>query len=293
MVRARIASLALLLSLTACGVRPVNPAATTPAHRTGLLIIAHGATPAWNDAVRATAAEVRWQGPVETAFLMGPEAVTSGWDAAVARLESAGVSGIVVVPLMVSSAGSHFRQVQHYAGLRVAMPSDLGDHAHAMRAPTVPARVTAALDASPEMVAIVADRWRGLPDAECTRPVLVLGHGPNDSADALVWTDQLRTIGAGLVTAGLHGELRTAMLRDDAPAPVRAAAVAAMRDTITALAARRRDSVVVLAVVIAASSAVTDVRIPADLAGLPVRYVTAPMAPSALLARWIERVATR
>jgi sirohydrochlorin ferrochelatase len=289
MTRASAASLAFLVSIAACGPRP--GALPAPARRTGLLLVAHGATTDWNGAVRATAAQVHWNGPVQTAFLMGPEAGMDGWDSAAARLEAAGVTDVIVVPIMVSSAGSHFRQVQHYAGMTMAMPAELGEHAHEMRALPVPARVAPALDAAPEMLGVVADRWRALSAADRARPLVVLGHGPNDSADALVWTAQLRRIGAGLVTAGLRGEMRTAMLRDDAPASVRAASIAAMRDSVMTLAARSRDSVVVLTVVIAPGSAVTDVRVPADLEGLPVRYVIAAMAPSSGLARWIERVA--
>ena len=86
------------------------------------------------------------------------------------------------------------------------------------------------------------------------------------------------------------GAATTALLRDDAPASVRAAAVRAMRDTISALAARASDSVSVLPVLISNGSLST-VKIPADIAGLPVRYRAVGLAPSSALARWIERCA--
>ncbi|HWA15968.1 MAG TPA: hypothetical protein VG817_06035, partial [Gemmatimonadales bacterium] len=69
----------------------------------------------------------------------------------------------------------------------------------------------------------------------------------------------------------------------------RAAAVSAMRDTITALAQRTQDSVVVLPVLIS-SGPLLDTTVPGDLKALPVRYVRLPLAPLPVLARWIERM---
>ena len=66
-----------------------------------------------------------------TAFLMGPEAASAGWSAGIADLESRGATEIVVVPLMVSSAGAHYRQVRYYAGEIAELPTALrahGDH---------------------------------------------------------------------------------------------------------------------------------------------------------------------
>ena len=81
-----------------------------------------------------------------------------------------------------------------------------------------------------------------------------------------------------------------ALLRDDAPPEVRKAAVAAMRDTVLAMAERAADSVVAMPVMISSGS-ITRVKIPADLDGLPIRYRAEPLAPRVELARWIERSA--
>ena len=98
--------------------------------QTGLLVVAHGSDSTWNGAVRATVSQVTWQGPVATAFLMGPEAESAGWDAAVRLLVSGGATRIVVVPLLVSSHGAHYRQIQHYAGVLPVMPGALASHDH-------------------------------------------------------------------------------------------------------------------------------------------------------------------
>jgi sirohydrochlorin cobaltochelatase len=277
----RLAALAAVLAVPA-----------TARAQTGLLVVAHGANAEWNDGVRATVAQVSWsRGPVATAFLMGPEADAHGWDSAVTRLVRSGASDIVVVPLMVSSHGSHYRQVLHYAGALDELPEELGSHAHHAMAPPVPMRVTAALDHSPELGMALGARWAELDSTDRRRAVLLVAHGPNGDADAALWMSALASVGAELDRAGLRQDFRIGLLRDDAPAPVRAGAVAAMRDTLLALAQRTSDSVVVLPVMIATSS-ITRVRIPTDLAGLPMRYARVALTPHPAIARWIERLAS-
>ncbi|HRP08795.1 MAG TPA: CbiX/SirB N-terminal domain-containing protein, partial [Gemmatimonadales bacterium] len=130
------------------------------AQRQALLVVAHGADSGWNNRVRAVVCAVEWhRGPVELAFLMGPEAVVTSWDSAIDRISAAGVDSLVVVPLMVSSHGAHTRQIEYYAGLLSELPSELAAHHHGggPRRPQVPVRVTAALDAAPELGQILLD----------------------------------------------------------------------------------------------------------------------------------------
>ncbi len=261
--------------------------------QTGLLVVAHGADSAWNGAVRATAAEVRWSGgPVRVAFLMGPEARSAGWEVAMRDLVAAGARRVAIVPLMVSSHGSHYGQVQHYAGLLPDLPPGLAahDHREMPAPPPVPVVVAPALDVAPELGAVLADRWLALDTADRRRAVILVAHGPESDEEAERWTVALTSVGARLRTAGLERDYRVGLLRDDAPPPVRAAAIQELRDTILALNARTGDSVVAIPVLIATSSVSTR-RIPADIAGLPVRYASTPLAPHPAIARWIERVA--
>lgn len=257
----------------------------------GLLVVAHGANAEWNGRVRETVAQVAWtRGPVEIAFLMGAEKETAGWDSAVARLAARGVERIVVVPLMVSSHGSHYRQIRFYAGELAELPAEIAHHDHGTHAaPPVPMRVTAALDDAPELAAALATRWRELDAADRDRPLLLVAHGPNDPADAERWVEDITAVSEGL-RRGTSGDLHVALLRDDAPPEVRKAAVAAMRDSVLAMSARAADSVVAMPVMISAGS-ITRVKIPADLDGLPIRYRAEPLAPLPELARWIERMA--
>jgi sirohydrochlorin ferrochelatase len=265
--------------------------ATNAAAQTGMLVVAHGAGPEWNGPVRETMASVSWpHGPVEVAFLMGAEATTSGWDSAAARLARAGVRDIVVVPLMVSSYGEHVTQIRYLAGEIHELPASLAAHNHHGHGVlSAPARVTPALDDAPELGEALATRWVALSDADRRRPVLLVAHGPSADSLAAHWITNLTTVSAALTRAGAT-TVRIGLLRDDAAAPVRAAAVAAMRDSVLALAARSGDSVVALPVMIS-SGAITAVSIPRDLLDLPVRYSALPLAPLPSLARWIERVA--
>jgi len=280
---------ALLLALT-CSCTPLVAAVA----QTGLLVVAHGAGAEWNARVRETVAQVEWRnGPVALAFLMGPEAATAGWEAGLSGLVEAGAKEIVAVPLMVSTHGSHVRQIEYYAGLRAALPAELtehGSHGSPRARPTVPIRVTSALDAAPELGVALAERWQGLEPRDRERPVVLVAHGPSEDEEARAWVRNLASAASILPLAGLKQPVEVALLRDDAAAPIRAAAVADMRRRITALSAETGDSVVVLPVLIS-SGPIIEVTIPADLKGMPVRYSRVPLAPLAPLARWIERIA--
>ena len=262
------------------------------AAQTGLLVVAHGAGIEWNARVRQTVSQVHWsRGPVVLAFLMGEEAQRAGWDAAVDTLLARGARAIIVVPFMVSSYGGHYRQIEYYAGVR-STPEGHEHDAPSLRhrPPPVPTRVTPAIDAAPELGAAIAAHWEALAAADRGRPALLVAHGPSDSADAERWIANIRqAVTAPLRGAGLRWDPRIRLLQDDAPPPVRAAAVAAMRDTIRTLAAAAGDSIVVLPVLVSTGD-IDRVKIPRDLEGLPVRYLPASLAPRPELARWIERV---
>ena len=261
------------------------------AQRTGLLVVAHGADSGWNARVREVVAAVRWDGPVELAFLMGAEAESASWNGAVTRLDAAGIDSLVVVPLMVSSHGAHTRQIRHYAGELAELPSVLAGHDHGPTLrPRAATRVTAALDASPELGQILLARWRERPSSDHARSVVLVAHGPTGDQDAARWEAAILSANAPLAAALKNRVLRVGLLRDDAPPPERARAVAAIRDSIVAIAARDADSVLVMTVLIS-SGGINRVTVPRDLADTPMRYAGVVLAPHLALARWIERMA--
>lgn len=272
--------------LSLCAVLLSAPAARAQ-EKTGLLLVAHGANATWNARVRATVAQVKWDGPVAVAFLMGAEADSAGWDAGIGELVRRGAGRIVAVALMVSSHGAHYRQIRYLAGELSEWPADLG-HAHGPRSdPAVTVRVTSALDGAPELGLVLRDRWRDLSPADRRRPLLLVAHGPSTDAEAALWIRDLERAAEEL---GADTEVRIGLLRDDAAPPVRATAIALLHETVTRMAGTANDSVAVLPVLIS-SGRIDGATIPKDLSGLPVRYTAVSLAPHPALARWIERVA--
>jgi sirohydrochlorin ferrochelatase len=259
--------------------------------QTGLLVVAHGAGPEWNARVRETVSQVAWtKGPVATAFLMGPENQTAGWDSATARLVREGAREVVVVPFMVSSFGSHYRQIRFYAGELSELPPELAAHDHGTSGTAgLSMRVTPALDDAPELGAVLLDRWRGLEAVDRRRPLMLVAHGPTTDAEARRWVAHLEETTSAIASEG-RIPVEIGLLRDDAPPPLRAAAIAKIHSQVRALLTSPADSVTVMPVLIS-TGRIDRVTIPKDLAGLPVRYAPMVLAPHAALAQWIERVA--
>ena len=259
--------------------------------QTGLLVVAHGAGPEWNARVRETVAQVAWpRGPVVTAFLMGPENQTAGWDSATARLVREGAREVVVVPFMVSSFGSHYRQIRFYAGEVSELPPELAAHDHGTSGTAgLSMRVTPALDDAPELGAVLLDRWRGLEAVDRRRPLMLVAHGPTTDAEARRWVAHLQETTSAIASEG-RIPVEIGLLRDDAPPPLRATAIAKIHSQVRALLTSPADSVTVMPVLIS-TGRIDRVTIPKDLAGLPVRYAPMVLAPHAALAQWIERVA--
>lgn len=280
--RARLLAAALLL------VAPVGVPAQS--EHTGTIVVAHGGGEEWNARVMELARGVATGGPVELAFLMGPAAATHRFQDAVARLARQGVGAIVVVPLLVSSHSGHFDQIRYLAGELDTLSAPMMHHLHAAGIGRgqvdVPLRVAPALDASPQLAAVLADRAHALADDPARQAVLLIGHGPNSSEDLAAWMARLRDI-AGLVRERGFQDVRVALIQDDAPADVRAEAVRRARDIIELQAAATARAVVVVPVLIS-KGALGDVRIPHDLAGLPIVYSGEPLLPHGELARWVE-----
>ena len=252
--------------------------------------MAHGAGRAWNDGVKDVVAQVKWTaGPVATAFLMGPEADSGGWDSALVKLIRQDARRIVVVPLLISSHGGHYRDILRSAGALIETAGDTARHGHGAQRPAVPTVVTGALDDAPELGQALAERWRQLGAADRRRPVVLVAHGPTSDEEAALWLRNLEAAGDSIRRDG-QVPVAAGLLRDDAPPAVRAAAIQDIHRAIARLAMEASDSVTVLPVLISTGH-IDQVAIPTDLVGLPIRYTALPLAPLPALARWIERVA--
>ena len=85
------------------GLAATSVGAQTPPAPTGVLLMAHGGAPSWNERVLAVAEEADGTQPTEVAFGMASRA---SLQAALDRLVARGVKDVVAVPLFVSSHSS-------------------------------------------------------------------------------------------------------------------------------------------------------------------------------------------
>jgi sirohydrochlorin ferrochelatase len=257
----------------------------------GTIVVAHGGGPEWNAPVVELAKTVKTGGPVEVSFLMGAGAATNRFQDAVARLEKAGVSEIVVVPLLVSSHSGHYDQIRWLAGDSVSLSETMHHHLHMAgidRPKTsLRIRVSRAIDDSPDVARVIAERAMALTSSPKERAVLIVGHGPNSAEDNAGWMGNLRPVADSVKRWGGFADVKVGLVRDDAPPPVRAEAVRHVRDLIELQARLTGKDVIVVPMLISKGSVSRD-KIPADLAGLPHVYGKETLVPHPAIARWVE-----
>jgi sirohydrochlorin ferrochelatase len=261
------------------------------AARRGTLVVAHGAGADWNAQVEAVVREVRTGGPVEISYLMGPAAATHRFQDRVLALIERGAREIVVVPLLMSSHSGHYEQLRYLAGDVDTLSAGMLHHLHmsGITRPDVdvPVRLANAIDGAPELLPVLIDRARALSTSTAEEAVLLIGHGPNSAEDHARWMAPLRVLADSLRARGGFRDVKVGLLRDDAPPQVRAEAVHAIRDVI-ALQHQVTGRPVLVVPLLISSGQLTEVKIPADLDGLPIRYTGEALLPHSGLARWIE-----
>lgn len=295
----RVTRVPLFLTFLALASLPGPVKAQDVSPTVGVVLVAHGASVGWNARVDSLAAAVKRRGvvrgPIATAYLMGPEAAKRPFQRVVDSLARLGASRIVVVPVFASSKSGHADQVRWLAGAIDSLGDVMQHHLHhaGIERPTtrVPMHVTPALDGSPEVATVLVDRVRALVPDPRGRAVLILGHGPETAEDYADWMRALRPVADTLrARLGLASSV-VELVRDDAPAPVRAEAVARARELVALQHAATRADVAVVPLLISAGD-VSNRKLPADLAGLPVIYDAAPLLPHPALVAWVERRVT-
>jgi sirohydrochlorin ferrochelatase len=262
----------------------------------GVLILAHGADAAWNAPVESLAVHVKRagavRGPVGVAFLMGQGAPTHRFQDQVAALRKQGAQRVVLVPLLVSSYSGHFDQLRYLAGTLDTLGAEMAHHLHMgglERVTTTPMIVAPGLDDSPELARILAERARDLAPVDREhRALFLMGHGPNDAEQYAKWMKNLRVVADSVRAATGFASVAVELVRDDAPAGVRAEAVHRSREIISLQHAATKHDVVVVPILVSAGD-ISRRKLPADLAGLPIVYSGAPLLPSDQLVQWVER----
>ena len=242
-------------SLLACVVMLAGgPAWAQTPDKPGILLLAHGGSPAWNAEVEALAAKVDATMPVETAFGM---ATRTTMQAAVDRLVARGVTRISAVPLFVSSHSSVITSTAYLLGARKEAPADLaifakmshggsgGGHGVAgmivvaAADPTspvtspVPIRMSPALGPHPIVSDILVSRAKEVSRDPAKESVILVAHGPVPDDDNRRWLEDLAVHAGRIRQAVPFASVDGLTVRDDAPAPIREAASADLRALVT------------------------------------------------------------
>jgi sirohydrochlorin ferrochelatase len=228
---------------------------------------------------------------VEVSFLMGPGARTHRFQDAALRLAEKGVREIVVVPLLVSSHSGHYEQIRYLAGQTDSLDAQMHHHLHMSgierAAVKVPLRVARAIDDSPEVARVLAERAVALATAPAEQALFLVGHGSNSAEDHAEWMRNLRPIADSVRAAAGFRDVKVGLVRDDAPAPVREEAVKSVREVIELQHLATGKPVVVVPVLLSTGQ-VSREKLPRDLAGLPIVYRGDALLPHPGLARWVE-----
>lgn len=218
---------------------------------TGVLLLAHGGQPEWNERVVSVATRVDQQYPTEIAFGMASRASIQS---AVDRLAQRGVTSIVAVPLFVSSHSSVITSTEYLLGLRPVAPADLKLFAkmnHASHGATagaaadpapadpaspvssrLPIRMTPALNAHPLVGQVVVDRARSISKSPGDEAVILVAHGPVPEDDNRRWLDDMATVAAQVRTAVPFASVDYLTVRDDAGAAIKEAATRELRSKL-------------------------------------------------------------
>lgn len=254
--------------------------ASAPSQPVGVLVIAHGAGPTWNAPVISAVDLVRRTIPAAVGFLMGQG---SSPQQAYDDLVRQGVSRIVVIPLLISSHSAHAEQIRFLAGLRPDYPHAEHMDLVPVRGPVPIATVTNAMDDDPLIATILADRARALSRDPTSETLVLVAHGPNDEDEAAQWLAAMATLAGDVRRTTPFRRIDTRLLRDDAPKPVKARALAELRETV---AEQERSGRVVVVPLLLSPGAVAD-EIPSTLAGLDFAWDGRTLLPDDRVAQWI------
>jgi sirohydrochlorin ferrochelatase len=296
-----------LLALSLFLAAPLSP--QTP-EKPGILLLAHGGSPAWNAQVDALAAKVEGSMPVEVALGMATRATMQ---AAVDRLVARGVTRITAVPLFVSSHSSVITSTQYLLGARKDAPADLAvfarmnhgassgghadhpangvaaDPASPVTSP-VPIRMSAALDAHPVVSDILIARAKDISRDPAKESVILVAHGPVPDEDNQMWLQDMAVHAGRIKQAVPFASVDAITVRDDAPAPIRGAASAELRALVTR---RTSEGSRVLIVPVLLSFGGIEEGVRKRLDGLDYTMGRQGIIPDDRLAAWVLEMAGR
>lgn len=266
----------------------------------GILLLAHGGSPAWNDQVLALRSSIDSRVPMEVAFGMADPREIS---LALRRLEERKPGKVVAVPLFINSASEVLEQTRYVLGLSMK-PSEtmrraalsMGGHSHhhmfsleRVRS-SLPLVMTPALDSHPFIGEVLLERARALSRDPKEETVVLVGHGPVDEKALRRWEETMGLLAERLRKEGGFFAVKAGTLRDDAAPEVRAAAVRALREQVV-VAGRSGRRVLVVPYLIAQGG--IEAKIVAALEGLTYEWDSKTIMPHSNIARWVAEVSRR
>jgi sirohydrochlorin ferrochelatase len=287
----------------AAAVTATSVAAAQINSSTGVLLLAHGGQPQWNERVNDVARQVNERMPTEVAFGMATRAnIKSAMDKLVAR----GVTRIVAVPLFVSSHSSVITSTEYLLGLRADAPADLakfakmnhgshgapsGEHAHhdtadpaSPIASTVPVKMTPALNRHALVGSILADRARSISTTPASEAVILVAHGPVPEDDNRRWLDDMGVLAEQVRAAAPFASVDYLTVRDDAGPAIRDAATKELRGKVEAQRALGRRVLIVPHLL---SFGGIEKGVLKRLEGLEYTITTQALVPDARIVEWV------
>jgi len=196
----------------------------------GVLIMAHGGTPEWNQGVLDTIASLHTEHTVEVAFGMADALSIQD---AVSRLEARGARSIAVVRLFISGESWYDRTAQ-ILGLQEGAPvrpatADHTNHVGHGAAGAMPHRMEfwridtqsrfalsqPGLAEAPQMSEVLVSRAQSLSQNPAGEDVLILAHGPDTDAENARWLAFIDARAQSVRDALPFPRVQVATLRED------------------------------------------------------------------------------
>lgn len=220
-MKVRVTTLALALLLGACA----SPSADLGSSDLGIMVMAHGGSPEWNEGVLNVVEPLRDEHNVEVAFGMA-DAVSI--QEAVSKLEARGAERIAVVRLFISGE-SWYERTEQILGITAGAPprSEADEHAEHMNMPGMRMefwRVDSAarfalskegLSEAEEMERVLFERAVALSEDPAREDVLILAHGPGDDAENERWLANMNARAQLLRNEIPFRRIQVATLRED------------------------------------------------------------------------------
>ncbi len=266
----------------------------------GILLLAHGGREDWNREVLELASKVDAELPVEVAFGMANKRAIQD---AVNRLAEREVTGIVAVPLFISSHSSVIRATEYLLGKRDDAPPQMevfarmsARHAesHGGTDPgfdwttpietALPVELTAALDGHATVAEILIARALEVSETPADEVVVVVAHGPTSEEDNDLWLGNMSLLVERMRAAASFSRIDHLTVRDDAPDDVQAKATQELRSVVER-GAEEGKSVLIVPLLLSYGGIEKGIR--ERMEGLDYRMASQGLLPDDRLAGWV------